>query len=356
MLVPPVPATGIDPPGRLDEHHLDENGPRGPDGARRRHLRAEGKEMTMAGRRALAQPGPAAPVRIESFAGGMLDFDFAPETSVSLCEAITRPLRARGIRGAGVTLGGLRLEPLRYVIPAVSDDPAHVAWYSETHAPDGPVDVAFANVTVGEHEGEGFIHCHALWRDAAGRLRGGHILPEQTMVAAAGRALAFGSREIGIVRRFDPETGFSLFQPAMAASGAALGAASATANVAADGRTGVIARIRPNEDLVEGIEALCLRHGIAEAVIRSGVGSLIGARFETGPVIEEIPTEILVQEGRIATGPDGRRVVDLVISLIDTQGRVHTGRPVRGDNPVLICLELVIEIRRLDGGIAGEIA
>jgi predicted DNA-binding protein with PD1-like motif len=38
-------------------------------------------------------------------------------------------------------------------------------------------------MTLGERDGAPFFHCHALWTEAGGRAGGGHILPEETVVA-----------------------------------------------------------------------------------------------------------------------------------------------------------------------------
>ena len=47
-------------------------------------------------------------------------------------------------------------------------------------------------MTLGERDGAPFFHCHGLWTEADGRLGGGHLLPEETMVAEDFDASAFG--------------------------------------------------------------------------------------------------------------------------------------------------------------------
>lgn len=289
--------------------------------------------MTTPDHRAIVHPGAPHPTRIEQFFGPMHDLTFPLQPGVSLLDAVTHPLAARGLKGAGVTLANVRLAPASYVMPALSPTPDRVAWYSETH--EAPLAIDHANITIGQRDGRPFIHCHAIWRDRDGTIRGGHILPHETMIAAP--ATAFASDQVDIVATFDPETNFTLFQPvALRAPGRSTL------------RHGVIARIKPNQDMIDGIATICRRHNIAKATIRSGVGSLIGAEFEDGHRITEIPTEILIRHGTVVPGPDGRPVVDITIVLIDTTGRVHIGKPVRGRNPVLICLELVIEAHDFD--------
>ena len=127
----------------------------------------------------------------------------------------------------------------------------------------------------------------------------------------------------------DPETNFSLFHP--------VGEKQA-------GGDCIVASIRPGEDLVEAIEALCVRHGVVRATIRSGVGSIVGVIFDDGRRVEEHPTEFFVTEGLIRPGPDDAPRLDLTIGLADVRGDLHQGRPARGCNPVLICCELLIGV------------
>lgn len=65
-----------------------------------------------------------------------------------------------------------------------------------------------------DEAGEPFSHCHAVFRDDAGRMIGGHLLPGETIAGDAGIAIELvpihGAR---FVRRLDPETGFTLFHP-----------------------------------------------------------------------------------------------------------------------------------------------
>ena len=158
-------------------------------------------------------------------------------------------------------------------------------------------------------------------------MRGGHILPFDTFVAAPARAVAVGSGGIAMVSEFDAETNFTLFHPVLVEGPAV---------ASAEGR-GIIARIRPNEDLIESIETMCRRHDIRDGVIQSCIGSLIGFEFEDGQTLDANPTEILALNGRVVNGR-----AELTLALIDIKGRIYQGRPVRGRNPILICCELFI--------------
>lgn len=281
--------------------------------------------MTMS-RKHVVQPGPMAAVRVEDFGVPMRRLEFVLEQGRSLVDAVAEPLMAAGITTAGLALKDFRLGPMKYVMPAVSPDKDHVAFYSETFVPERTLTIEAANITFGSKDGKPFVHCHAFWREESGELRGGHILPFDTFLAAPARAVAVGCAGITMVAEFDAETNFTLFHPVGAAAPA----------TAAEGR-GIVARIRPNEDLIETIEAMCLRHSIRDGVVQSCIGSLIGFEFEDGQTMDASPTEIMVLEGRVANGR-----AELKLALIDTKGRIYQGRPIRGRNPILICCEVFI--------------
>jgi predicted DNA-binding protein with PD1-like motif len=126
----------------------------------------------------------------------------------------------------------------------------------------------------------------------------------------------------------DPETNFKLFGPIVVAS----------INTQATPRAYAI-RLRPNQDFCGALEAFCTDHKIARAKIRGGVGSTIGARLEVGSVVENFATEVYVRSGTIE---DGIATVD--VALVDYTGVIAEGRYVRGDNPVLMTFELVLEV------------
>jgi predicted DNA-binding protein with PD1-like motif len=285
-------------------------------------------------RRDIRHPGPVDPNRIDSFAGQSRTLDFTLASGVSLLDAVAIPLEAAGLKGAGVTFKHVQFKPFRYVLPAFSPDADHVAYYSATHAPEEEIEVAYANLTYGRKDDGPFLHCHAMWRDRSGRLCGGHLLPFETFVSAPGPAVAFGTGQIAMVSKFDPETNFTLFRPVAPEEMPAAGQAEPRC---------ILARIKPNVDLIEGIEDVCRRHDIRSARVHSGVGSIVGAEFADGRVIHEHPTEILVLAGRIAPDHNGQPRADLSIAVADTKGDLHEGKPARGRNPVLICFELVLD-------------
>ncbi len=273
--------------------------------------------------RSLRQPGPAHPVRIDSIGGKPQALRFPLQRGQTLNQALTAPLVAAGFQSAAVTLCGAALAPFRYVMPNPSPDASHVAWFSATQAPEGTSRVELANATFGWSGGAPFVHCHAVWREPDGRRRGGHILPHETWIAEPAEAAAWGFRSIRIEALPDAETNFALFQPA---------------GMSAPGASGVVVRIKPNQDIISAIETVADRHGMADATIRGSLGSLIGARFSDGTRVDDSATEVLVRHGTIRAG---RASLDLLV--VDMQGRVHEGWLTRGDNPVCITFDIVLQ-------------
>ena len=105
-------------------------------------------------------------------------------------------------------------------------------------------------------------------------------------------------------------------------------------------------RVRPNIDLVEGIEQVCADHQIGHAEVRGAIGSLTDAVLITGDVKASITgpgLEIALASGRIAPNADGRPQARLFGLVSDSAGHPHGGEFVRGENPVFVTLELVLQ-------------
>jgi predicted DNA-binding protein with PD1-like motif len=188
-------------------------------------------------------------------------------------------------------------------------------------------------MTLGQRDGAAFFHCHALWTEADGRAGGGHILPEETVVAEAFEVHAFGLDGAVFAAEPDPETNFKLFGPIPSVAAAATTTSRAYA-----------LRLRPNQDFAGALEAFCREQGIARAKLHGGVGSIIGAHFADGRSVEPFATEMLVRSGMIASGAGGTVEATLDVALVDYLGGLAVGRLTRGDNPVLMTMELVLEV------------
>ena len=275
--------------------------------------------------RCLTQPGPAPALRRTEASGALTVMEYELRPGVSLLEAVTAPLVAAGMRAGSVIFGGMRLDPFRYWRPGPSDG-THAAWYSEPEAPRAAARIHAANATFGWRDDAPFIHCHAVWRmedeapEAASM--GGHILPDQAIVATGTRARAYVTADAAIAARPDAETKFTLFQPDCAGAPGTL----------------ILARLRPNQDITLAIEALCADRGIRNAILRGSIGSLVGARFTDGRVVEDYATEVLVRRGMVR---DGCAALDMTV--VNIAGESHTGILARGENAVCITFELALE-------------
>jgi predicted DNA-binding protein with PD1-like motif len=151
------------------------------------------------------------------------------------------------------------------------------------------------------------------------------MLPHETIVANATTVHAWALSDVTIRAEPDPETNFPLFHPIAALT-------------ASEGDRTIVARVLPNEDITWAIERIAATHHMHSAIVRGSLGSLIGARFTDGSKVADHATEVLVRSGHIHAG---EAVLDMLV--IDIDGRVHEGRLLRGDNPVCITFELVLE-------------
>jgi predicted DNA-binding protein with PD1-like motif len=283
--------------------------------------------------RSIVQPGPPAPERIQWVEGRGRAFSFTLQAGVSLLEAAHRGFAEGGFTGGTVSMTGGALGPFAYVMPALSKNGENAAFYSDIFRPAGVARLKMATMTLGARDGAPFFHCHGLWTEADGRINGGHILPEETAVAEPFAVDAFGIDSAAFMAEPDPETNFKLFGPV----------AHPAAAVETTSRAFAL-RLRPNQDFAGALEAFCRERGIARAILHGGVGSTIGARFTDGRIVEPFATELAVRSGMVAIGAGGALEAELDIALVDYLGGIAEGRLTRGDNPVLMTMELVLEV------------
>lgn len=275
--------------------------------------------------RAVRQPGAAAAERCVFVAVGCVPIVGVLPAGPRLLDAL-HGLLVGGVESACLRLSGGGFGPFGYVIPAVSTDGEHAAFYSSVFRPEGVTRLDAAAVTVGWRDGRAWFHCHGVWTEADGRRGCGHVLPEETVIASP--VSVDGSGIVGgrFVVRADAETGFSLFVPE--ASGAAW---------PAGGRRGVALRLAPNQEIGVALAEVSRRTGFARATVRGGVGSIIGAKFVSAAAIDGFATELLVRDGVLRPEP----ALDVVI--VDLEGRIGEGRLVAGENAVLMTFEAVLE-------------
>jgi len=280
--------------------------------------------------RRIDHPGPAGSERIAAVAGSAVPLRFVLEPGLTVDEAVASGMKSAGCIGGFVEFRGGQCEPFRYVMPAASSDPRYVAWYSETFEPDGPVNVRRACAIVGMRDGKTFLHCHGIWDTSEGQ-RMGHMLAPLSMVAEPIEVTGIGFRDATFEAGPDQETNFTLFEPVRRAG----------AHPATTGNGVLIAKVRPNQDITLAIEEICSRHGVARANVY-GIGSLNGVRFVGGTRVNSHATEVLIHNGS-AESADGQVHARLVVDAVDMAGGISSGEIVRGDNPVCITFELVIE-------------
>ena len=283
--------------------------------------------------RTIAQPGSAAIERIQWVEARGRAFSLTLAAGLPLLEAARRGFAAEGFASGTLNIGGGALGPFAYVMPALSRDGANAAFYSDTFRPEGVTRIKAAALTLGQRDGAPFFHCHGLWTEADGRVHGGHMLPEETIVAEPFEVDAFGIDGAAFAAEPDSETNFKLFGPV----------ASLATGTQTTGRA-LALRLRPNQDFAGALETFCRHHGIFRARIHGGVGSTIGARFSDGRSIVPFATELAITSGAVAPNADGKLEAAIDVALVDYLGGVGEGRLVRGDNPVLMTMELVLEV------------
>ncbi|MCA1413508.1 DUF296 domain-containing protein [Bradyrhizobium sp. NBAIM20] len=282
--------------------------------------------------RSIKQPGAPLPERIQWVEARGRAFSFTLQAGLPLLEAARRGFAAEGFAGGVLNFRHGALGPFAYVMPALSKTGENAAFYSDTFRPAGVTRLRLGSMTLGTRDGAPFFHCHGLWTEADGKTSGGHMMPDETVVAEPFEVEAFGLNGAVFTAEPDAETNFKLFGPVAAASTGARTTSRAFA-----------LRLRPNQDFAGALEAFCRTNGIARAKIHGGVGSTIGARFSHGGVTEPFATELAITAGTIAPGASGALEAALDVALIDYTGGVAEGRLIRGDNPVLMTMELVLE-------------
>lgn len=219
---------------------------------------------------------------------------------------------------------------LSYYWPALSATEKHAVYYSQRFQAAVPALMQFGVITLGRRDGQAWMHCHALWKDAAGTPGCGHVLPDEGVLAEPMRATAWLLRDADFEVAPDAETNFSLFQPRSHGEVPAAGTPLPLA-----------VRLGPNVDMCGAIESLCRQHGIRRAAI-AGVGSTVGAVFDDGQVVEPFVTELFIRSGSVEADSNGAPLASIDVSMVDYTGAISEGRLKKGENPVLVTAELLL--------------
>ncbi|OWT56746.1 PCC domain-containing protein [Candidimonas nitroreducens] len=283
--------------------------------------------------RHIQHPGPAQAERTQCVASTAHIMELDLPAGVPLLQAIARTLEPQQADSAVLELHEGVFEQLAYVLPAMSETPEHAVYYSRRYqAPAGPTRLRGGRITYGWRDGAPWLHCHALWTEADGTERCGHVLPDEAVLALPLRVTATLLHGARFEVAPDAETNFSLFQPRAAEPISDTEAAEV-----------YVLQVRPNQDFCAALESLCSQRGIRRAALRGGVGSLIGATFDDGRTVQPIATELYIEHGVVEPGADERPCATIDVTLVDYTGTTTRGRLRRGANPVLVTFELVLQ-------------
>jgi predicted DNA-binding protein with PD1-like motif len=169
--------------------------------------------------RTLAHPGPVGPVRIQHLrAKEGRHFRLGLEPGRTMQDAIIEPLMLLDVQSASMTLLGGQVERLLYCVAPPDPTGERVANYTRP-IDAGAVTLIFGNATLGRTaRGVPVVHCHAAFVCADGRVRGGHIVVDRSIVAGAPLPVLATSLD-GIELRItqDEETHMPLMRPFVAA-------------------------------------------------------------------------------------------------------------------------------------------
>jgi predicted DNA-binding protein with PD1-like motif len=281
--------------------------------------------------RRIEHPGPVHPTRIECVPANVRSVAVELPPGVTLLQGLADAVGAQGATSAVFSFRDGSFAPFRFVMPALTNSPKHVAYFSERFEAAGAARIESGSVTFGSRDGEPTLHCHATWTESDGRRRSGHVLAAESQVEHPTRLHAWMIDGAAFEVSPDAETNFSLLQVAAKPAGS-------------DSTNGLVVRVRPNQDLCVALETLCVERHIRRARICGGVGSLIGTIFDDGRTVEPFVTEVFIRRGVIEPGIDGAPRAEVDVGLVAHTGEIAEGRLERGQNPVLITFELVIEV------------
>ncbi|MEE9429164.1 MAG: hypothetical protein V3V25_13560 [Paracoccaceae bacterium] len=274
----------------------------------------------------IQQPGPVG-APFTAAVTRLVELDIELPAGVSLHDSLAQVIKTRDLAGAYFRIAKAGMSRLEYVIPALSLDDQHVAWYSKTYRPEMPGRIEDAGINCGSLADKAFYHCHGSWRDANGETAMGHLLPEASVLSAPVRVTGFGFKDARFNRVSDPQTGFDLFVPEQIKT--------APSNAHA-----ILLRITPNIEISQPLIKACQNAGWARASVH-GIGSLIGAKFADGRIMNSFATEVLVTKGTVDLAGDAPDVT-MDISLVGLDGKFMHGQLAPTENPVLITFESIL--------------
>ncbi len=165
--------------------------------------------------RAMTHPGQFNLIRIQSEQSkAARHFRAILQPGKSLYEALVHPLKEVGVTNASTTILGGVFTYLEYCVAPPDPRKEAVIRYSRPIVA-GKSYLVFGNATLGRSDQDKpMVHCHAALRREDGKVMGGHIIPEKTIVGADPISVLVTSFDGFELRQmYDPETNIPLFQP-----------------------------------------------------------------------------------------------------------------------------------------------
>lgn len=277
----------------------------------------------------VTHPGPVAEERLAFARSRGRAVTLSLRGGQSLEAAIGEALAGEPLYSGWLELEAASVAALAYVIPDKAPNDQTVAWYSQTHRLKAPGQIDHLGLVVGQMEGCMFLHGHGSWSGGDGETRFGHLLFAETHLAEDVTARGFLLKDAVFERLPDAESNFSLFQPK---------SLPATVSEEADF---ALLRMLPNEDLTVGLDAVCAQLGWRQARA-FGLGSLVGAQFEDGRLLNSFATEFVICDAIAQSECDTISGPEIHI-VGEAGGAGLRGRVQRGSNPVLVTAEILLQ-------------
>lgn len=269
----------------------------------------------------MIHPGPRAKDRALARRAHLVPVRGILPAGQTVMQAVGALYAAHGCKGGVLSLDGLSCQPMRFVLPALSHDGVHAAWYSDTYAPDGLWTIDKSTATIGMKDAAPFLHCHGIWTDGT-RTSMGHLLPLDAVIARDTEVAGLGSAHAWFEALPDPETAFTLFTP----------------QCSTETGKSLFVRLLPDEDVVQSIEGVAAAYGISHARLHA-VGSIDHIRFAEGHRMDCLATELRFNHATLIDG-----AASITIDVVDIDGNISHGTLLRGENPVGVTLELIVEV------------
>ena len=118
----------------------------------------------------------------------------------------------------------------------------------------------------------------------------------------------------------------------------------------------IIGRIMPGSDLVTGIEMICRKHGVRQAIISGTIGSIFNPHFEWASTVENRPVtghtssrgiegagSLISGQGLVCRNEGGDELdIHLHCTITDPSGAVYGGHFPKGTIPVLSTTDVTL--------------